>query len=411
MHILFLTDNFPPEQNAPATRTFEHAKYWVKWGHKVTVITCAPNFPNGKVYPGYKNKWQQQEIIDGINVIRVKTFMVANKGFFLRTIDYISFMLMAFFHGLFQKKIDVVVATSPQFFTAISGWMLAACKRKPFVFELRDLWPASIAAVGILKNKFLLKLLEKIELFLYHRAAAIVATTNAFKENLINRGIKSEKIYVALNGIDLENAIINKKDPKLVKKYSLGNQFIVGYIGTHGMAHALENVLHTAKLLNDEKNIKFIFVGAGAEREKLINIAQKNNLNNVIFIPQQPKEQIHLFWGLCNVALVHLKNKLTFATVIPSKIFEAMGMQTPIILAAPKGEASRLLENNSTGIWVNAEDPNKLKENIVKLYNDRELLDKFAENSKASIVKYSREKFAENMLDVLVTNFSKKTND
>jgi hypothetical protein len=161
MKILFITENFPPEMNAAATRVYERACYWIKWGHEVTVITCAPNFPQGKVFDGYENKWYQKDEMNGINVIRVKTYMSANSGTLKRILDFISFMITGFFASIFQQKHDVVVATSPQFFAAVCGWMVGIVRRTPFVFELGDLWPASITAVGAMKDNFFLRLMER----------------------------------------------------------------------------------------------------------------------------------------------------------------------------------------------------------------------------------------------------------
>ncbi|WP_029859794.1 glycosyltransferase family 4 protein, partial [Vibrio parahaemolyticus] len=244
MHILFLTDNFPPEGNAPATRTYEHAIRWVRAGHKVTVVTCAPNFPEGKVFEGYKNTWYQKHDIDGINVVRVKTYITANEGFLKRILDYISFMITGFLAGLFQKKVDVIVATSPQFFCACAGWALSTAKRKPFVFELRDIWPASITAVGAMKDSFAIRMLEKIELFLYRKADSIISVTHSFKDELIKRGINGEKVDVVLNGVDLTRYKPTiGKDSELEIHYNLEGKFVAGYIGTHGMAHGLEHIV------------------------------------------------------------------------------------------------------------------------------------------------------------------------
>ena len=204
MHIVFLTDNFYPEGNAPAARTYEHVASWVKAGHQVTVITGAPNFPEGKVFEGYKNNWYTKELLNGIQIVRVKTYIAANKGFAKRILDFLSFMVTSFIAGLFQKKADAIIATSPQFFTAISGWLLSVFKRKPFIFELRDFWPASIVAVGAMKKSWVLTCIEKVELFLYHRADQIVVVTKSFKTELIARGIESDKISVVLNGVDLK---------------------------------------------------------------------------------------------------------------------------------------------------------------------------------------------------------------
>ena len=151
MKILFLSDNFPPEVNAPASRTYEHCKEWVKQGIDVTVITCFPNFPEGKLYLGYRNKLIQKEVIDGIQVIRIWSYITSNEGFIRRTMDYISFGIFSFSIGLFIRN-DLIVATSPQFFTALFGRKLAFWRRKPWVMEVRDLWPESIKNVGALKD-------------------------------------------------------------------------------------------------------------------------------------------------------------------------------------------------------------------------------------------------------------------
>jgi colanic acid biosynthesis glycosyl transferase WcaI len=283
MHILFLTENFPPETNAAATRVFERAVYWVRWGHRVTVLTSAPNFPDGKLFDGYRNRWRQREVIDGIEVVRVKTFITANSGFLLRTLDFVSFMASAFFFGLFQKRPDIVVATSPQFFTAVGGWALAAMRRRPFIFELGDLWPRSIVAVGAMQGGALINLLEQLELFLYRRAAAVVALTQAFKVDLTGRGIDPAKIVVIRNGVDLARYAPRPRDKVLAATAGLAGKFIIGYVGTHGLAHDLGNLLAAAELLREETRLAFLLVGAGAERHALIASARERRLDNVVF--------------------------------------------------------------------------------------------------------------------------------
>lgn len=187
MKILFLTDNFPPEVNAPASRTFGHCKEWVKAGEQVTVITCVPNYPQGKVYDGYKNKLYQKETIDGINVIRVFSYITQNKGVIKRTLDYMSYAFSAFLVGLFQKC-DVIIATSPQFFTALAGRRLAFIKRKPWIMEVRDLWPESIKTVGAMKDNMFIHYFEYQEKRCYKKANRIVAVTDSFKTAIIQRG-------------------------------------------------------------------------------------------------------------------------------------------------------------------------------------------------------------------------------
>lgn len=403
MKILFLTENFPPETNAAATRVYERALYWVKDGHSVTILTSAPNFPEGKVFEGYSNRWRQVENVDGIRVVRVKTLIAANKGIILRTLDFISFMITAFVAGLFEKRPDVIAATSPQFFAAVGGWMLAACRTRPFVFELGDLWPASIAAVGAIKHSLPLRVVEKLELFLYRKSAAVAALTYAFKRNLVSRGIDPNKIWVVRNGVDAGRYGLRTRHAQLEAEHGLKGKFVIGYIGTHGLAHALDQVIESAFLLKNEKNIQFLFAGAGAARASLIEQAGQLGLSNVVFLPMQPKERIPDVWSLCDLALVHLKDELTFTEVIPSKIFEAMGMGLPILIAAPKGEATDIVTAEQAGIVVSPPNPHSLADAICELRDDVATRKTYAKNALAAAPQYSRKKQANEMIEVFAS--------
>jgi glycosyltransferase involved in cell wall biosynthesis len=398
---MFLTDNFPPEGNAIASRVYERACYWVEAGHQVTVITSVPNFPEGKVYAGYKNKFYQTEIMDGIRVVRVKTFIAKNKGFILRTLDFISYVFPALLAGLFQQKPDVIAATTPQLFVGLTGVLLKTFRRVPFVLEVADIWPASIVSVGAMKKNLLIRSLEKLELFLYRSATAIVVLTAAFKVNLTSRGVPADKITVVINGVDLRKYSTCERNQALAREHGISpDQFVVGYLGTHGMAHGLMNVLHTAERLTDKK-IFFLFVGAGAERDELMAYANKKQLTNVKFLSAQPKNSMPQFWSICDAALIHLKNDPVFAEVIPSKIFEAMGMGLPIILASPEGEASAIVVKEKAGLWVAPEDPAALANAILTLQTDTAQREALAEQSRQSAVHYSRERQANDMLAVL----------
>ncbi|MHB1543523.1 MAG: glycosyltransferase family 4 protein [Gammaproteobacteria bacterium] len=399
MRILFLSDNFPPEVNAPATRLFEHASQWVRDGHAVTVITCAPNFPEGKIYPGYRNRWRQVESVSGIRVVRVKTYITANEGFFTRTVDYLSFMIMGFTLGIFEKRPDVVVATSPQFFCAIGGWALAAVKRRPFVMELRDLWPASILAVGAMRKGVLIRFLESVEAFLYRRATLIVSVTESFRTELIRRGIAADKIRVVLNGVDLKRYRPQPRDLQMAHAFDVNAPFVVGYIGTHGMAHALPKVLDAAERLQDHPEIRFFFAGAGAERKNIEHQVAERGLLNVRLIPRQPKECMPALWSLCDLVIVPLRNHPIFATVLPSKIFEAMAMGVPILASLPEGEATALLRETRAGECVPPEDPVQLAERIADLAQNPERLRQMRLHAHAAVGRYSRERLAREMMD------------
>ena len=402
MKILFLSDNFPPEANAPATRLHEHAQRWVRDGHQITVITCAPNFPEGKLFAGYRNRWRSIEHIDGIRVVRVKTYISANEGFLRRTLDYVSFMLTSFIAGLFEQRPDVVIATSPQFFCAIGGWALAAVRRLPFVFELRDLWPASIVAVGAMRKSFSIRMLEKIELFLYRRAKAIIPVTHSFKQDLIERGIDGDKIHVVINGVDLDRYAPMPRDAELAEKYDLNGRFVVGYLGTHGLAHALGKVLEAAELLRNHPEIVFFFAGGGAERARVESLVAERALHNVRLIPRQPKEMMPRLWSLCDVTLIPLRNTPVFSTVIPSKLFEAMGMGVPVVMSLPPGEATQIVESTGCGITVLPEDPESLANALINLVKHPDYVGQMRKAAIAAAPSYSRDTQAWMMTDVLM---------
>jgi len=398
MKILFITDNFPPEVNAPATRTYEHCMEWLKQDNvEITVITCAPNFPYGELFNGYKNKFFQKENMEGIEVIRVWSYITKNSGFFRRILDYMSFAFMAFGIGLFQKY-DIIIATSPQFFTTWTAWGLSKIKRKPWIFELRDIWPESIKTVGVMKESKILNFLENIELGLYKSANKVIAVTYSFKENLIKRGIDSEKIEVITNGSNLELFSPQKKNLLLLKKYELEGKFIVGYIGTHGMAHSLDFIIKSISKIQN-KNIHFLFIGDGAMKQKIIHIAKNMNLQNITFLDAIDKEEVPTYLSICNISLAPLKKEDNFKTVIPSKIFEAATMQKPTLLGV-EGEAQSLLERYQAGICFEPENEEDFMDKLLKL-QDKSFYQKCQEGCLRLAKEYDRKNLANQMFQII----------
>jgi len=401
MKILFLSDNFPPETNAPASRTYEHVVEWVRAGHEVTVITTAPNFPEGKLFAGYRNAWRTVEIVGGVRVVRVKTYITANEGFLRRSLDYVSFMVTGGIAALFHPRPDVIVTTSPQFFCAMAGWAVTRLRSLPWVFELRDLWPASIVAVGAMKKSWAIRLLERIELQMYRDADAVVSVTQAFKADLVRRGIDPEKISVVLNGVDLSRYRLLPKEEALLDQFDLRGRFVVGYLGTHGMAHALDHVADAATILREHSGIVFLFAGAGAMRAKLEETVKARNLANVRLIPSQPKALMPGLWSVHDLALIPLRGQELFATVIPSKIFEAMAMGTPVLLSVPQGEATRLVRAAGCGIVIPPEDSQAMADAIVRLQQNPDERARFRAAGLAAASQYGRDKQAALMLHVL----------
>jgi hypothetical protein len=403
MHILFLTDNFPPEVNAPASRTHEHCREWVRAGHAVTVITGAPNFPKGKIYEGYRNRLQQSEQMDGIRVVRVWTYIAANAGFTTRILDYQSFMASAIVASLFVRKPDMVVGTSPQFFTVCAAYAISRLRRIPFVFELRDLWPESIRAVGAMKDSCLLDCFERLELFLYDRADRIISVTRSFKQNLTGRGVSPDKIEVVTNGVDIQRFHPQARDSELAARLGLSGKFVAGYVGTHGMAHSLHTILDAAGQLRRHplgNAIQFLFLGDGATKSALRSQAEAQRLDNVTFVDTVPKVEVKRYWSLLDVAIIHLKNVDLFQTVIPSKLFESMAMGIPV-LHGVRGESAEIVEKERVGIHFEPENAHDLCEKLLFLAANPNLREELGRNAQRAASRFDRSLLAEQMLKIL----------
>jgi glycosyltransferase involved in cell wall biosynthesis len=399
VHVLFLTDNFPPEVNAPASRTFEHCREWVKHGHKVTVITCAPNFPKGKVFDGYRNKLWQRETIEGIEVIRVWSYITANEGFLRRILDYQSYMVSAILASLFVRKVDVIVGTSPQFFTACAAYVASRLKFRPYVFELRDLWPETIKAVGAMKSSFAIDMLEKLELFLYRKAAKVISVTKSFKTNLIRRGIDGAKIEVVTNGVDISQFKPRPKDAALTATLGLEGKFVAGYIGTHGLCQGLETLVEAADRLRGT-GVVFLFLGDGARKQHLREMAAAKKLDNVVFIDSVPKAEVPRYWSILDVSVIHLQKAELFTTVIPSKLFESMGMGLPV-LHGVEGESADIVREEGAGIPFEPENVDELCSALTRLRSNPTELESFRANCLKGAQNYDRTNLALRMMRML----------
>ena len=404
MKILFLTDNFPPEVNAPATRTYEHCLEWITKGIDVTVITCNPNFPHGKLFKGYKNKLYKKENMNGINVIRIWSYMTANKGSVKRIFDYLSYATVALLVGAFQKC-DVIIATSPQFFTTWTGFALSKLKRKPWIFELRDIWPESLRTVGAIKHEKIINFLEKVELGLYKDSTKVIAVTEAFKSNLINRGIDANKISVITNGSNNKLFTQRPKNKNLLDSLNLHEKFIVGYIGTHGMAHSLPFIINSIQKIQD-RTIHFLFIGDGAIKEEIVTLASNLKLTNITFLDSISKDKVPSYLSICDISLAPLRKNDNFKTVIPSKIFEASAMGKPTLLGV-QGQAQEVLEKYNAGLCFIPEDEDDFLLQLQKL-KEKEVYNNCLIGCKELALAYDRKKLANEMLQIIEEMISEK---
>lgn len=293
-----------------------------------------------------------------------------------------------------------VVGTSPQFFTVCAAYAVSRLKRVPFIFELRDLWPESIRAVGAMKSTRWLDRLERLELFLYGKAARVISVTQSFKRNLISRGIDADKIAVVTNGVDISRFRPQSRDAALAQELGLEGKFVAGYIGTHGLAHSLETLLEAARRLQDDpegRDIRLLFLGDGANKARLVAQAGEMGLKNVVFVGSVPKEQVVRYWSLLDVSIIHLKKTELFASVIPSKLFECMGMGIPV-LHGVAGESADIVARKGCGQIFESENVDALCAGLLSLKTQPALLEEYRQKGLAAAEHYNRQKLALSML-------------
>lgn len=393
MRILFLTHYFPPEVNAPASRTFEHCREWARKGHDVHVVTCVPNHPAGRIYPGYRNRILQEEEIAGIHVHRVLTVPAANAGFVGRSANYFFYLMMAALVAPFLPRADVVVSTSPQFLCGLAGYLVSRIKRIPWVLEIRDLWPESIVTVGAMKESWITRALGRLEAFAYRKADAIVSVTESFVPHIDARG-GTGKVTVITNGVDLDFYTPAPDGGGLAAEFGVEGKFVAAYVGTHGMAHGLDTILRTAERMRDDSRVAFLLAGDGAEREHLIQQRDNLRLGNVFIVGQQSKDRMPAIWALTDVSLVLLRKRPTFESVIPSKIFEAMAMARPIILGV-RGESQKIVEAAGAGLCVEPENDEELADSVRQLAASPELVRQLGESGRRYVEEnYDRKRLA-----------------
>ncbi len=390
MKILFLSDNYPPEVNAPAVRSHFHCREWVRLGASVTVITCAPNFPQGVVYPGYRNRLFQREEREGVEVIRVWSYLAPNQGVVRRTLDYLSYAAMATLAGV-SRDFDVVVATSPQFFTAVAGDVIARWTGRPWVFEIRDLWPESIVATGAMSKGPAITALERLEQDLYQSADLLVPVTHSFRDHVMERGVPADRIRVVTNGVDPDEFRIDSP-----KRTDPDGPLVVGYLGTHGMAHGLDLVLRAAQLL-DPAEVRFELVGDGAEKRRLVDEAKRLGLDHVVFSDPVPREQVAAVLAGFDAALIPLRDTAAFRSVIPSKIFEAAAASVPMLLGV-RGEAEGIVRRYDAGLVFSPEREEELVRAIQRIRGEEGLLAKLQEGCGRLVADYDRSELAVQML-------------
>jgi glycosyltransferase involved in cell wall biosynthesis len=405
LRVLILTHHFPPEVSAGASRFHEVASEWVKAGHQVTVVTCAPNHPTGVLFPGYRNRMWQEETIDGIRVVRLWTFLAPNRGYLRRILAHASYPVATTIAAPFLPKADILISTTPHFFCGLAGYPASRLGRVPWVLDIRDLWPESIVAVGAMKPGFWLRQLQAVERFGYRRAAHIVSASEAFLQHFVQCGIEPDRISVVTNGVNLDlfaDAGAGTADRDgFRQRHGLMGKFVAAYVGTHGLAHQLEVILQAADRLRGRDDIAFVLAGDGAERERLLAKCRSMELTNVLMLPLMPRAEVPNLWAASDAGVVTLRPTPLFELVIPSKMFEAMAMRKPVVLGV-RGEAQRIVESANCGLAFAPGDPGALATSVATLADDPALARQLGDNGyDAATAQYDRRILAERYLAVL----------
>ncbi len=358
-HILFISRYYPPEKAAAAICVSETAKRLVKLGHRVTVLTTVPNYPTGIVPLPYRGRVLQEEDLDGVRVVRVWSYISANKGFLERIVAQLSFGCLApLFGGKAIGRPDVIIVESPPLFNVIAARILAWLKHCPFIFWVADLWPEAAVQLGVLRNRALIRLAEWLEWSTYLRAGLIWAVSEPLRNLLISRGLSPERVFLLTNGV---NTTTFRPLPQAQARAELGwdDRFTLLYAGNHGMMYSLEIILEAAEQMQDDTGIHIVFAGNGVKKEELVAYARRRGLNNVTFLDPVPHEQVPKLLAAADACLISLGKIPTAETMLPVKMLEAMACARPIVLAGD-GEARRLTEKAGAAICVEPENTSAL---------------------------------------------------
>jgi glycosyltransferase involved in cell wall biosynthesis len=399
VRIAYVSHYFVPEPAAPAARVHEFGRAWVRAGHQVSVVTTFPNHPLGRIPAAYRGRWWATECLDGLRVLRCWLYAVPNRGLGRRGLDHLSFMLSAVVLGMPRLgRVDVVIASSPTLFSAVSGWLMARLRRVPFVLEVRDLWPEAIVGLGLMRPGLGLRLLQRLADFLYAQAAAIVVVTEAFAEHLAARGVPRSRLTVIPNGADIAYFAAPVDRLEARARLGLHDEFVVAYVGSHGLSHGLSAVLDAAATQPD---MTYLLVGDGADRDRLLAERELRGLRNVVMLPSVPKSEVPGLYAAADVCLVPLRDVPLFDAFVPSKLFEVLAAGRPVI-GAVRGEARAILERSGGAVVVEPERGSAIAGAVETLRGDPALRAEMGRRGQAFVrSEYDREVLAARYLELL----------
>ncbi|MCU1486949.1 MAG: glycosyl transferase group 1 [Actinomycetia bacterium] len=402
MRVLIVTHYYPPEVGAPQARLSDLATMWAAAGHDVTVLTGMPNHPTGVVPPAYRRRLRVREDVDGVRVVRTWLYATPNEGILRKTLGHLSFMVSSvLLGGRAVGRQDVVVVSSPTFFSIFSAWFLARTRSARFVLEVRDLWPAIFVELGVLRNRTVIAALEVLERWAYRVADRVVVVTDGFRDVLVGDGVPAAKVEVIPNGVDLTR-FDGTADGSRVRA-ALGGvgpeTCVVLYAGAHGISHALPAVLAAASR-SAADDVRWVFVGEGAAKRALVAEASARGLDKVSFHAAVPRDEMAALLAAADVCLVSLRDIPLFRTFIPSKMFEYLAVGRPVI-GLVAGEPAAIL-TAAGAVVVPPEDADALAAAVRSLATDPDRRVEQAERGRAYVIAHhDRRALAERYAAVL----------
>ena len=404
LHILYITQYFYPEVGATQTRAYEMARNLVKQGHRVTVLTEFPNHPKGIIPEKYRGRFWEHEKYHGIDIVRTWVWTRPEKTFVTRMAFYLTFMLTAAIAGtILPGQYDVVYTTSPPFFVGLTGYWLSRFKKARFVFEIRDIWPQSAVELGELNNPRFIRWAEQLEHRFYTRAAAIIPVTQGITDEIHSRGYDSSKVHLVTNGTNTELFQYRKSDLK--KTLGFEGKFVVLYAGIFGIAQGMDHLLEVVESLKSETDIQFVFIGEGPKKADVVAQKEARSLDNLTILDEISRDVIPDYISMSDCCLVPLRKIALFQGALPSKMFDTMACERPIILSI-EGEAQTVLEKAGGGLSVEPENVEAMAGAVLKLKQDAELCRLMGRRGRAFVeAHFSRRQKALELEEVLLGLF------
>ena len=391
MKILFMAQCYAPEDVSAAVLITELAADLAKRGHEVTIVTGAPNYPQGRIFKGYRNSLYAVEILDGVRVVRTWSYISPSKKSLPRLFHYGTYSATAFYGGLFAGRPHVIVSYSPPLPLGLSAWLLSRIIRVPWVLQLEDLYPDAAIAAGVMTNNKLINFFIAIEKFLYRNAQRISVISKSFRQTLLDKGIPSSKIEIIPIWADPDEIRPMQKHNAFRRAHGLDDKFVVMYAGNIGFTSCLEDVLQAADILRGRKDIQFVIVGEGVKKEALETEMQAKQLTNILFLPYQPREVFSEMLAAADLSLVTLNAGAALSSM-PSKIFNVMASARPVLAVSPPGsEIMQIVTEAGCGWNVPPGSPEKLADAIIQLKGSESALIQMGKNGRACLEKnYSR---------------------